>query len=130
MVEDTTYEERMAYQFVAIRLSDGGTDGRCYESKREAVRHQVHEMQCAYLSFRRAPEGFASPRDAAVFLAYNRMAYDAGFRLPDPDAKDGGPDLIMPITGEQLQNQVNRLANDAHEATLRAIIKAQRGRRA
>jgi hypothetical protein len=116
------YDERMGYSFVALRLSDGGSDGNMYDTKPNAVRHQVHEMQCAYFSFRRMPNGFASPADAALFLAYHRMAYDAGFRLPDPDDKRGGPDLIMPITGEQLQNQLNRLANDAAESTLKAIL--------
>jgi len=97
--------------YVAIRLSDGGSDQRLYDTKRDAVRHQLHEQQCAYFSFRQAPHGFGSPKDAAIFLAWNRMAYDAGHRLPDPDATHGGPDLVMPQSVEHLNNQMNRLAN-------------------
>jgi hypothetical protein len=42
-------------------------------------------------------------------LAYHRGAYDAGFRLPDPDALHGGRDLIMPTTPEHLGGQLRRL---------------------
>jgi hypothetical protein len=34
------------------------------------------------------------------------MAYEKGFRLPDPDAKDGGKDIIMPVTSEQVLDQL------------------------
>lgn len=96
--------------FVALRLSDGGSDGVLYDSKRDAVRHQLHETTCAYFCFRGAPNGFASYLDAAIYLAWNRAAYDSGFRLPDPDDVHGGPDLIMPDMGEHLFNQLGRLA--------------------
>lgn len=95
--------------WVAIRLSDGGSDGALYDSKREAVRHQSDEFTCAYFSYRGAPNGFASPKEAAIWLEYHRQAYDAGFRLPDPDAATGGPDLIMPTPNEQVQLQLAQL---------------------
>ena len=94
------YEERIG-AWVALRLADGGSDGNLYRSKQEAVRHQPDEFLCAYFSYRGAPNGFGSAHDAAVWLEYNRRAYDAGFRTPDPDASSGGPDLIMP-TGREL----------------------------
>jgi hypothetical protein len=81
--------------WVAIRLSDGGSDGTLYDTKRDAVRHQLFEMQCAYVSFRNLAGGI-SPLEAERYLDYNRRAYDAGFRLPDPDAVNGGPDLFLP----------------------------------
>lgn len=81
-------------KWLAIRLSDGGTDGVLYDSKRDAVRHQFNEFQCAYLSFNNLAGG-ADPYEMAVFLQFNRDAYDKGFRLPDPDRADGGSDLLI-----------------------------------
>jgi hypothetical protein len=43
-----------------------------------------------------------------LFLDYNRMAYDRGFRLPDPDDKHGGQDLIMPAPRELILGQMFR----------------------
>jgi hypothetical protein len=105
------YDTRVkGYPYVALRLSDGGSDGVSYATKREAVRHQVHEQQCAYFSFRGAPNGFADYKAAAIYLAYHRQAYDNGFRLPDPDDVHGGPDLIVPDMNEHMQNQLTRLS--------------------
>jgi hypothetical protein len=97
--------------WVAIRLSDGGSDGVAYDSKQDAVRHQLHEQQCAYFSFRTAPNGFRTAKEAAMFLEFHRQAYDAGMRLVDPDDAGGGPDLIMPDRREHLHGQLRRLAN-------------------
>lgn len=91
--------------WVALRLADGGSDGNLYESKRDAVRHQSDEKLCAYFSYRNAPNGFTSAKDAQLYMDYHRAAYDAGFRLPDPDDLSGGPELIMPTTQEQLMMQ-------------------------
>lgn len=105
----TDWETRM-HSIVTIRLRDGYVDGTLYESKRDAVRHcGGNEQWYAFFSFRSAPNGFGSPRDAAVFLAYHRLAYDRGFRLPDPDDRHGGPDLIMPTAEEQVADQLRRL---------------------
>lgn len=109
----TDWETRM-HSIVTIRLSDGHCDGTLYESKREAVKHAGNnEHYFAYFSFRSSPNGFASPRDAAVFLEYHRQAYDNGWRLPDPDAKDGGPDMIMPTPQEDVFAQLARLMRAA-----------------
>jgi hypothetical protein len=86
--------EELRTKVIAIRLSDGGYDGNLYDSKREAVRHQSDEFLCAYVFFRNLMGG-ASPREMEIFLKWNRDAYDAGFRLPDPMEVNGGPDLIM-----------------------------------
>jgi hypothetical protein len=101
------YSERIR-SWVAVRLSDGGSDGSLYPSKREAVRHQSNEFNHAYFSYRGAPNGFASVKEAAIWLEFHRQAYDAGFRLPDPDAASGGPELIMPTPNEQVMLQLDR----------------------
>ncbi len=109
----TEWAERVN-SFVTIRLSDGYCDGVLYESKQAAVKHTGgSEHWFAYFSFRNAPHGFASPKDAAIFLAWHRMAYDNGARLPDPDDPHGGPDLIMPDQVEHLQNQLTRAMRSA-----------------
>lgn len=79
---------------VAIRLSDGGSDRVLYENKKEAVKHQLHEQQCAYVFFRNMLGG-STPREMAEFIKFNREAYKAGFRLVDPDDQFGGPDVAM-----------------------------------
>lgn len=109
----TDWAERIN-AFVTIRLSDGHCDGVLYESKQAAVKHcKGNENFYAFFAFRTAPNGFASPRDAAVYLAYHRLAYDNGWRLPDPDDRSGGPDMILPTTKEQLSDQLARLMRAA-----------------
>ena len=105
----TEWAERIN-SFITIRLSDGHCDGTLYDSKQAAVKGcKGNEIYYAFFSFRSAPHGFAGPKDAAIFLAWHRMAYDNGARLPDPDDPHGGPDLIMPDQNEHLQNQLTRM---------------------
>lgn len=81
-------------KFLAFRISDGQWDGAIYDTKRDAVRHQSNEFQAMYLCMRGLGHG-ANPRECAVFLKYNRDLYDRGFRMPDPDAVNGGRDIVM-----------------------------------
>lgn len=68
-------------RWIAARLTDGGTDNRTYPDKATAVRFQLHETQCAYLQI---PADGMGPREAEIYLAFNRKVYDAGYRMPDP----------------------------------------------
>jgi hypothetical protein len=86
--------DELKHKWVAIRLADGGSDGQLYDSKRDAVRGQLDEFLCAYICFRNILSG-SSPRDMELFLKFNRDAYDAGFRLPDPDEVNGGRQVLM-----------------------------------
>lgn len=94
--------------WIAIRLSDGSSDMVIYDRKQDAVRHQLHEQQCAYISFKNLIGG-ASERDMLRYLRFVEKAYKAGMRLPDPDDVNGGPDLaptaasIDAITGRKRQ---------------------------
>jgi hypothetical protein len=88
--------DELKHKWIAVRLTDGDSDGVLYDNKRDAVRHQLNEFQCAYISFRNLAGG-ASPKDMALFLQFCRDAYDAGFRLPDPDDVNGGMD-VLPTT--------------------------------
>lgn len=84
----------MAGKWAAIRLSDGGSDNVAYDTRADAVRHQLHESLCAYVKI---PLDDMPPDHAERFLAFHRKAYDAGFRLTDPDDRR---EVIMPYTRE------------------------------
>jgi hypothetical protein len=103
------YDTRVR-SWIAFRLEDGGSDGTLYDNKRDAIRHQLHEQQCAYFSFRGSPNGFASAKEAAVWLEYHRHVYSNGGRPPDPEDVNGGPEIILPTAKEQLMDQFWRLA--------------------
>lgn len=110
------YRANMPWEWVrdkwmAFRLSDGASDGVLYDSKREAVAHQLHEFQCCYISFRNLMGG-ATPLGCMTFLNFTRDAYDAGFRLPDPDDVHGGRDVIP--TAAQI---------DAVTGTIRPVLQ-------
>lgn len=55
--------------WVAIKLSDGTSDGRVYEDRADAIRFQLHERQCMYLQVQRLPMPIP---DAAHLLKVHR----------------------------------------------------------
>lgn len=65
-------EEQARQSWVAIRLSDGGSDGVLYPDKLTAVAFQIHETQCAYL---RILPGGIPPREATSFLYHTSQLY-------------------------------------------------------
>lgn len=75
--------------WAAIRLSDGGSDDVVYDTREDAIRCQLHEMQCAYISI---PADYMSPEDADAFLRIMRNLYDNNMRLADPAA----PHFVTP----------------------------------
>lgn len=81
-------------KWMAFTLADGSSDGVLYDNKRDAVRHQADEMKCAYVCFRSLGQG-ARWKDMAIFLKFNRDLYAKGYRMPDPDAVNGGPQPLM-----------------------------------
>src|SRR6478736_2666867 len=80
-------DEILRCRFVAIRLSDGGSDGTVYDSRPDAMRHQLDANRCAYVQIPLARWG---PQTCDSLLFYARRAYDAGYR-PDPEHQ-----LIIP----------------------------------
>ena len=92
-------------KWVAIRLSDGGSDGVLYDTRPDAIRHQLHEQLCAYFCI--PPFGsMLTPREAEAFLSYARSLYDAGYRIPDPTA----PAPITPLIPVAASSRRSRLA--------------------
>jgi hypothetical protein len=79
-------------KWIAIRLSDGKSDGNIYDYKQQAINHQLHEFQCAYVKI---PPGGMQVDEAVRYLNVNRKLYDKGMRIADPDAG-----VIMPHTIE------------------------------
>ena len=69
-------------KWCAFRLSDGTSDGQLYDKRADAIRHQLHESQCAYIKI---PRDLMSPRAAQSFMDMCRKIYDGGFRLQDPE---------------------------------------------
>lgn len=82
----------MATRWAAIRLSDGGSDGIAYDTRADAVRHQLHEQLCAYVFI---PHDDMSPKAAETFLSVNRKLYDAGMRLIDPETEIHAPQQTL-----------------------------------
>jgi hypothetical protein len=52
---------------------------------------------------------YMSVCSAASVLRWHREAYDAGFRLPDPDDRRGGPQMIRRLRAEDHENQIAAL---------------------
>lgn len=82
-------------KFMAISLADGSSDGHMYDSKVEAIKHQLHEQQCYYFSFRGVNPGGVNAYECAVMLQFQRNAYKSGLRLVDPDDRFGGKQAMM-----------------------------------
>lgn len=84
-------------KWMAFSLQDGTSDGVLYDSKQDAVRHQLHEFQCCYIAFVNLMGG-AKPVECMTFLNFTRDAYDSGMRLVDPDDVNGGRDVVPTAT--------------------------------
>lgn len=67
--------------WVAIRLSDGGSDGVMYDTRDTCVKFQLHETQCAYIQIQ--PDT-GNPREISRYLQICRGLYDQGLKLSDP----------------------------------------------
>lgn len=68
-------------RWIAISLADGSCDQKPYATKREAIRFQLHETQCAYLFL----TGMPTLGELRAFLDMNEELYDGGYSLADPD---------------------------------------------
>jgi len=97
--------ESVVGRWVAVSLAAGRTDGRVYDTKADAIRHQLHEQQCAYVCI---PRDGMTERQARTYLAFTEGLYHAGYRLADPDHH-----MQMPARREQIA------------PTLRAVRRAR-----
>lgn len=83
-------------RWIALRLRDGGSDGAVYDTRPDAIRHQLTGARIFYV---RIPPDGISPQDASRLLLVGRLFDDAGYRLVDPDDKT---EPITPWTNEDL----------------------------
>jgi hypothetical protein len=95
-------------KWVAVRLSDGGSDGTLYDSRRDAIRHQLHEQQCAYVCIH---PGGMNPCQAESYLRMQRQTYDAGAHFVDPDHVAGGPEIIRRLTRSDQSAQMAAISS-------------------
>lgn len=86
--------DELQRKWLAVKMSDGTTDGTLYDTRKDAVKFQRDERFCFYFSFQNAYGG-VSARDMALLILFNRKAYKAGMRLTDPEHMHGGRELIM-----------------------------------
>lgn len=84
--------EECWHSFMKFKLEDGSTDHTLYPSKPDAAKTCSDENQWVFISLRGAAGGM-SPRDAALYLDFYRLAYEDGMRMNDAQA----PNLIMPL---------------------------------
>jgi len=66
-------------KWVAFRLSDGGSDNALYDTREQAISHQLHPLQSCYLVI--PPTGF-SLTEIRDFLVLSRKLYSKGARIP------------------------------------------------
>jgi hypothetical protein len=52
-----------------------------YDSRQDAIRHQIHETQCMYL---RVIPTLMTAAEATALVVLHRKAYAAGMRMIDP----------------------------------------------
>lgn len=88
-----------AGKWCAIRLADATSDHTAYDSRSDAMRHQLHSEHCTYLLI---PPGGMSIDVADRVLDFWRQTHDAGFRAVDP--RDDIPS--MPLTAPDARRQI------------------------
>jgi hypothetical protein len=84
--------ERAIRSWLAIRLSDGDCNGTLYDRREHAVRDHMNLMlPYCYLKI---PADGMGPREAEIFLNFNRNLHDNGMQMSDPEM--GEREVIMP----------------------------------
>lgn len=110
-------------RWIAARLSDGGTDGNVYDTRRDAVRHQLHEDQCCYVLV--PPGGDMPPHEATAYLKFHRLRQEAGISMVDPEAQAPAP-LMAPAVGIVVPNRADRRGGPNGTPFRRDIRRKQR----
>lgn len=92
--------------WLSVTLADGNvTPFTVYESQADAMASKGAFWRL-YVPCRVSPQGM-SPRAAEAYLRVNRNLYDAGYRLPDPEAVKArhgqAPLIILPLRGEHFR---------------------------
>jgi hypothetical protein len=102
--------DQLIHSWIAVSLADGSTDGTLYDTRQDAVRHQTHEQQCAYLNLGPVMGGM-DINAAYAIIKFHRDAYEAGYTFIDPEHPTGGMDIGMPIAMEDVRTHIHRMHN-------------------
>jgi hypothetical protein len=88
-----------AGKWMRFRLADGTSDdkGQVYDSKRDAMR-TGGMFQRLYLYVQIPPDSM-SPRQAEIFLNFNRGLAERGMQMTDPD---DDREIVMPASMERM----------------------------
>jgi hypothetical protein len=78
-------------KWMAFNLATGESDGTLYDSRLDAITHQLDERFYCYFAFKSCTGGVKA-LDCQIYLEVQRQAYDSGMRLYEPEA----PQLILP----------------------------------
>lgn len=89
-------------QWCSIRLSDGGSDGAVYESREQAISHQLRPEYTTQVLI--PPDGM-SPQEAEAVLKYWRALVDANVRDDDPRLEMP----LIPLTRRDIARQIQVL---------------------
>ena len=89
--------EILKTSWMAFKLEDGDSDGVLYDTRQDAIDHQLHENLCAYF-FLRTALGGVPLRDCQLFLDMHRYVYDNGGRMTEPMQ----PGIIMSTYGHDV----------------------------
>jgi|SRR5579871_2114284 len=92
-------------KWVAFALQDGTGGMDLFPSKRDAVRLQSDELRCMYL---RIVPGGMGICEAEILLRVHRQLHTNGYRLADPDSKNGGKSFIPRVDARHM-NETLRL---------------------
>lgn len=90
-------------RWVAIRLQDGGSDQALYDSRDDAIAHQLRPEYCTYVL---VPPGGMAAHEAEALLDYWRKLSAAGVRDDDPKT----PMPLMPLTAADRRRQIRVLS--------------------
>lgn len=94
-------------RYIAVRISDGQSDGTLYDTKRDAVRHQKHnERLYAYLCI--GPDDLSVCEAEATLEAFEAIMA-AGLNLTDPDHPHGGREVIQRATVEDQRSLIRSI---------------------
>lgn len=88
-----------AGKWAAITLADGSSDHTPYDTRSDAVSHQISPEYCTFVLI--PPDGM-TVKEADVLLDFWRQCHDAGFRAVDP--RDDIPS--MPLRPEEAREQI------------------------
>lgn len=91
-----------AGRWLAVKLQDGGSDHVLYDSRSDAMAHQLSPEYATYVIV--PPDGMTTGQADRV-LGFWRQTFDAGFRAVDP--RDDIPS--MPLTRPDGRRQIRLL---------------------